>query len=263
MGDEGDISRAAFRTRAVDNFVWLVVAKRGNGSMIISPKGTVVAETDETDSLAVADINPFGNREAGDAFNTQTDMRGRLFRERVPDAYGILTDPHPAILDKVQSNVTKEDAIRIMSNGLTTGELRFNQANTLLNHGQTEEAIKLYETLISEFPTSWIDRASREQRSKLTAKPKVSSIAELYPSDIGIENDQRVLFADNFERGDLSHWDEKRGTIALSKDQPHAGRSCVHIPMEQGKNHGGDAIKWFLPGADRVHVRFYVKFSED
>ena len=263
MGDEGDISRAAFRTRAVDNFVWLIIAKRGNGSMIISPKGTVVAETDGTDSLAIADINPFGNREAGDAFNTQPDMRGRLFRERVPDAYGILTEPHPAILDKVQSNVTKEDAIRIMSNGLTTGEVRFNQANTLVNSGKTEEAIKLYETLIAEFPTSWIDRESKDRLAKLTSTRKAASIAGMYPGDVGIERDQRVLFTDNFEHGDLNRWNEKRGTIQLTEHRPHTGHSCVHIPMEQGKDTGGDAIKWFMPGSDKVHVRFYVKFSAD
>jgi hypothetical protein len=35
------------------------------------------------------------------------------------------------------------------------------------------------------------------------------------------------------------------------------------MPMERGKNTGGDAIKWFAPGADTVHVRFYVKFSAD
>jgi hypothetical protein len=33
--------------------------------------------------------------------------------------------------------------------------------------------------------------------------------------------------------------------------------------MERGRNTGGDAIKWFLPGADQVYVRFYVKFSEN
>ena len=263
MGDEDDIGRAAFRTRAVDNFVWLVVAKRGNGSMIISPKGSVVAEAIGSDSLAIADINPFGNRDGGDAFNMQQDMRGRLFRERVPEAYGILTDPHPTILDKVKSNITKEDAVRIMKNGITNGEVRFNQANELANSGKTEEAIKLYETLIAEFPTSWIDRESKEGLAKLTSSRKAASIAALYPGDVGIERDQRVLFADNFEHGDLNRWNEKRGTIQLTEDKPHAGRSCVHITMEQGKNHGGDAIKWFMPGADRVHVRFYVKFSGD
>ena len=38
IGDD-DISLAAFRTRAVENFVYLVVAMRGSGSMIISPAG--------------------------------------------------------------------------------------------------------------------------------------------------------------------------------------------------------------------------------
>jgi predicted amidohydrolase len=34
---DDDVSRAAFRTRAVENFMYLVVSRRGNGSMIISP----------------------------------------------------------------------------------------------------------------------------------------------------------------------------------------------------------------------------------
>ena len=86
IGD-GDISLAAFRTRAVENFVYLVVAMRGRGSMIISPHGKVLATTDEPDGLAIADIDLASGREGGDAFNTQRDMRGRLFRERVPQAY--------------------------------------------------------------------------------------------------------------------------------------------------------------------------------
>ncbi len=111
MADE-ETSLAAFRTRAVDNFMWLVVAMRGSGSMIISPKGKIVAVTKEADGLAIADIDPFGGRDGGDAFNTQPDLRGRLFRERVPDAYRILTESNPPVLAKVQSNVTKEEAIR-------------------------------------------------------------------------------------------------------------------------------------------------------
>ena len=61
----------------------LVVAMRGQGSMIISPRGKVLATANEPDGLAVADIDPSGGREGGDAFNTRADMRGRLFRERV------------------------------------------------------------------------------------------------------------------------------------------------------------------------------------
>ena len=42
IGDE-DISRAAFRTRAVDNFVYIVVSQRYAGSLIISPKGKILS----------------------------------------------------------------------------------------------------------------------------------------------------------------------------------------------------------------------------
>jgi predicted amidohydrolase len=165
-GDD-DISLAAFRTRAADNFIYLIVAMRGNGSMIISPRGNILATTDEPDGLAIADIDPFGGREGGDAYNVQRDMRGRLFRERVPEAYGILTDREPPVLAKVPSNVTRDDAIRIMSTVLTSGEERFNKAEDLARAGKTEEAIRLFEQLCEECPTSWIDRAAQERLRKL------------------------------------------------------------------------------------------------
>src|SRR5678816_83554 len=75
-------------------------------------------------------------------------------------------------------------------------------------------------------------------------------IAAEYPNDVGIEKDSRVLFADNFESGDLKKWDEKRATIAITGEKPNSGKYAVHIPMHRGKDNGGDAIKWFMPGAD-------------
>jgi predicted amidohydrolase len=160
FGDD-DISLAAFRTRAAENFIYLVVSQRSQGSMIISPRGKVLATAEGPDSLAVADIDPFGGREGGDAMNTQPDLRGRVFRERVPGAYGILTDPEPPVLDKVSSNVTAEEAIRIMETVLTTGEERFNQANELARQGKTDEAIRIFEQLCVDCRTSWVDRAAR------------------------------------------------------------------------------------------------------
>jgi predicted amidohydrolase len=160
IGDD-DISLAAFRTRAAENFVYLVVAMRGRGSMVISPRGKVLATSDEPDGLAIADIDPSGGREGGDAFNTQADMRGRLFRERVPEAYGILTERKPPVLAKVPSNVTPEEAVRIAATVLTTGEERFREAEALARAGRTGEAIRLFERLCEECRTSWIDRAAR------------------------------------------------------------------------------------------------------
>jgi predicted amidohydrolase len=169
IGDD-DISLAAFRTRAAENFVYLVVAMRGHGSMIISPRGKILATADKPDGLAIADIDPSGGREGGDAFNTQADMRGRLFRERVPGAYGILTRPEPPVLAKVPSNVTSDEAIRIMATVLTTGEERFNEAEALARAGKTEEAIRLFERLCEECRTSWIDRAARERLKRLRTR---------------------------------------------------------------------------------------------
>src|SRR5262249_31271396 len=158
---------AALRSGGVENLVYLVGAMRGGGSMIVSPQGKILARAKGADGLAIADIDPFGGREGGDAFNTQRDMRGRLFRERAPEAYGILTDPNPPVLAKVPSNVTKDEAIRIMATALTTGEERFKEAEALARAGKTEEAAGLFERLCAECRTSWIERAARERLTKL------------------------------------------------------------------------------------------------
>ena len=162
VGD-GDLSRAAFRTRAVENFVYLVVSQRGAGSMIVSPKGEVLAEGRGPDDIAVADIDPRGGREGEDALNEQADMRARLFRERSPAAYGILTDPSPPVLSKVPATISVEDAVRIGAGTLTTGEERFKEADALLRAGRVGEARAAFEKLRQEFPDTWIDRAARER----------------------------------------------------------------------------------------------------
>lgn len=93
--------------------------------------------------------------------------------------------------------------------------------------------------------------------------PEGAGLSARYPQDQGIAKDASVLFADDFEAGDLKKWDDKSGTIAVVADAPSSGKWCVATPMEKGKNTGGEAKKWFLPGADRVFARVYVKFSED
>ncbi len=288
IGDD-DISLAAFRTRAVENFVYLVVAMRGSGSMIISPQGQVIARAKEADGLAVADIDPAGGREGGDAFNTQRDMRGRLFRERAPQAYGILTDPNPPVLAKVQSNVTREEAIRIMATALTNGEERFNQAGVLARAGKTEEAIRLYEKLCEECPTSWIDRAARERlralrppqahepavrlasRGFVRNPPTNAGIAVEYPGDQGIERDPRVVFAEDFEEPSLDtlkqRWPSVQGAeiMAFSPDVPKgsSGKRSLLVTHTGGKGNGGHLYRNLKPGHEKLHARFYVKFDPD
>src|SRR6185436_6097807 len=165
IGDD-DIGVQALRVRAAENFVWLVVAQRGNGAMIISPQGRIVAQAQGADGLAIADIDPRGQREGGDALNRQRDMRARLFRERNPDAFSILTDPNPPVLAKVPIDLTSQEAGRVMARALTVGEEDFNQANVLLERKQTNEAISAFERLRKEYPATWIDVRSQERLAK-------------------------------------------------------------------------------------------------
>ena len=90
-----------------------------------------------------------------------------------------------------------------------------------------------------------------------------NGLAEKYPGDAGIEKDPAVLFADNFESGDMKKWDQVRGGVAVTEEAPHGGGRCVRMSMQRGINTGGDSIKWFLPGAYTIYARFYVKFSTD
>lgn len=267
IGDD-DIGVQALRVRAAENFIWLVVAQRGDGAMIISPQGKIVARAEGPDGLAIAEIDPRGEREGGDAMNWQRDMRARLFRERNPEAFGILSDTNPPVLAKVPISLTPQQAGVIMARALTVGEDEFKMANQLVRDSKTNEAIAAFERLRREYSGTWIDRQSEEtlgqfQTAALKQDASSAGLAAQYPGDLGIANDSAVLFADNFESGDMNKWDQQRGRVVMTQDQPYSGRWCVQMPMERGQNHGGDAIKWFLPGAETVYARFYVKFSPD
>ena len=93
--------------------------------------------------------------------------------------------------------------------------------------------------------------------------PEGPGLAAKYPGDANISKDASVLFADDFESGDLKKWDDKSGSITVTDEKPNAGATCAVAPMEKGKNNGGEAKKWFLPGADRVFARTYVRFSPE
>jgi len=166
---DADLNRAGFRTRAVDNYIYLVVAKRGGGGIIVSPRGEVLAEGRRSGSIAIADIDPFTGREGGDALNSQVDMRARLFRERNPAAYGVLTDPNPPVLRKIPATITVDEAVRIGAGTLTVGEERFAGAEALLRAGKTAEAAREFEKLRDEFPRTWIDRSARQRLAAIRA----------------------------------------------------------------------------------------------
>ncbi len=167
-GAEGDesLNRAAFRTRAADNYLYIVVAKRGGGAMVISPQGKVLDEGKAPGDIVHADVSPFAGRQAGDAWDFQSDMRARLFRERTPGAYGILTDPQPPALAELPEEISFREAVRAAEGAMTVGGVRFEQAEALLREGKREEALRAFEKLTADFPRTWIDRAARAQLEK-------------------------------------------------------------------------------------------------
>jgi len=171
VGDD-DIGLQALRVRAAENHVYLVVAHRGQGAMIISPRGKIMARAEGADGLAIADIDPRGGREGGDSSNTQKDMRARLFRERNPEAFKILTEPSPPVLAKVPIDITREEAGRIFARMLTVGEDEFNQAAALASAGKTKDAIAAFEKLRAEYRGSWIDRVAQERLKLLKVEQK-------------------------------------------------------------------------------------------
>jgi nitrilase len=163
---DSSLGRAAFRVRAADNFVYLVIAMR-NGAMIISPQGAVLSEIREEGAIAMAEIDPLGGREGGDALNAQRDMRARLFRERNPAAYSVLNELNPPVLKKIPATITIEEAVRIGSATLTIGEERFSEAEALLRAGKSAEAAQAFARLREEYPNTWIDREAAKRLSAI------------------------------------------------------------------------------------------------
>lgn len=168
-----DLSRAAFRTRAVENFTWIVISWGGGnvntGSMIISPQGEILVDEREPGALAIADIDPWGGRQGADFANTQPDMRARLFRERRPAAYALLTDPHPPVLGRLPP-VAHGPAAAIaerFGRAFTIGHVHWDAAEALLQSGDIPGAIEAFKAMQAGYPGTWFDRTAAERLAML------------------------------------------------------------------------------------------------
>jgi hypothetical protein len=94
--------------------------------------------------------------------------------------------------------------------------------------------------------------------------PQGPGLAAQFHADTGIGAHPAVIFADDFETGDLgARWDEK-GSSKVLRLAPSAdavcGMRCLKIEAHLGADTGGGLTKWFQP-VPRVFVRFYVKFD--
>lgn len=96
-------------------------------------------------------------------------------------------------------------------------------------------------------------------------------VAAKYPGDKGIEKDPAVVFAEPFDVASVDdlkkRWDSVKGPdiMSLSDDVPagSSGRRSLLMTHVGGKGEGGHLYRRLLPGHEKLHVRFYVKFDPD
>lgn len=116
----------------------------------------------------------------------------------------------------------------------------------------------------ADSPIRWISE------SKL---PTGAGLASSFISDREIASHAAVIFADDFEFGELgAKWDEtsNRGNAlsfvsesssAADPDQNLLGKRSLKVTARLGENTGGGFTKWF-ESSDRLFIRFYTKFDE-
>src|SRR5215472_15670978 len=89
--------------------------------------------------------------------------------------------------------------------------------------------------------------------------PQGSGLAARFTNDVGIATHQAVIFADDFESGELgAHWEEKTAGHVLGLAAPGGGvcgRRCLKVEAHLGENSGGGLTKWF-ESTPEVFVRF-------
>jgi hypothetical protein len=112
-----------------------------------------------------------------------------------------------------------------------------------------------------------------QHKSPARLETNAAGLASRYPGDVGIDQDEQVLFAEDFETGSLAdlskRWSDvsnKDGEpMAFSGDVPavSAGTRSLEITATLGKNTGGHLYKRLPRGVERLYARFYVRFAED
>ncbi|MBM4041365.1 MAG: hypothetical protein FJ290_22925 [Planctomycetes bacterium] len=98
-----------------------------------------------------------------------------------------------------------------------------------------------------------------------------AGIAAKHPGDRGIEKDPAVVFVEAFDAAavdDLkSRWDGVKNPdiMTLSDDVPAGSGTKRSLLMTHvgGKGDGANLYRRLLPGYEKLHVRFYVKFDPD
>jgi hypothetical protein len=132
------------------------------------------------------------------------------------------------------------------------------------NHSHRLRAIPLLALGFTCFP---VLLKAEDNFTNLAASSSLSQgpgLAARFTNDIGIAANPAVIFADDFESGELgARWDEKTaGQILQFADANNGvcGRRCLKVEAHLNENHGGGLTKRFEP-APQLFVRFYVRFD--
>ncbi|MCA9218006.1 MAG: hypothetical protein KDB27_33275 [Planctomycetales bacterium] len=100
---------------------------------------------------------------------------------------------------------------------------------------------------------------------------RAQGIASQYAGDKGIENDPKVVFAENFENRDFAEiakrWETVRhdGIMSLTPDVPKnsSGKQSLLMSQLAEKGTGGDLYRRLDQGYEKLYTRMYVKFADD
>ncbi len=96
-------------------------------------------------------------------------------------------------------------------------------------------------------------------------------IAHQHPGDREIEKDESVVFVERFDAGSIDEvverWESAQGAsiMTLSSDSPVGSsdpRSLL-ITHTGGIGNGAHLYRRLMPGYEKLHYRFYVKFARD
>ena len=121
-----------------------------------------------------------------------------------------------------------------------------------------------------------IEAGAEAAAPTLTPLPEGDNgIAAKYPGDAGIERDPAVIFYDGFEgfQDDTvvaspepqkgNKWDSVIHTVRITREPEtiHSGKKAMEVRHEEPMAYGVD--KYFAPGLDTVHVRYYMKYHKE
>ncbi len=138
-------------------------------------------------------------------------------------------------------------------------------------HGQVFApclAATVFLGLLAGFAKTNAHAAAFTNAATQSTLPQGAGLAARFKADVGINGHSSVLFADDFESGELgARWDEHSpATNKVLSLAPAGGEvcgeRCLKVQARLGQNQGGGLTKWFEP-AERVFVRFYVRFDRD